>query len=267
MIQPSMPSDPETLALVQLGHEVRSLRTAQGMTRAALAEHSGLSVRFLAELEGGTGNISYLKLRRVASALGIPVSHLVGRAERDAARPVVLLGMRGAGKTSVGRGLAERLGTEFLELDELVSEAAGTALDQIFELQGVRFYRRLERDALRRVLEHARPAVIAAGGGIVTEPETFELLRRQAHTVWLRATPEDHWSRVVAQGDRRPMRDRPEAMSELVRLWRARSPLYEQADLVLDTSGRPVEACVAEIAAWLPLASTLPTADHDDGNP
>ncbi len=247
----------QTDPLREFGLAVRRERSAQHLSRKALAEKSGLSLRFLAEVESGRGNISYLKLRSLAAALGLTGSSLIARAEAspETSRPIVLLGMRGAGKTSVGGELSHRLGIPFQELDELVEDAAELELGQIFELQGDAYYRKLEREALARFLESPMRAVLAAGGGIVTESETFGLLRSAAFTVWLKATPREHWNRVVAQGDRRPMSNRDDAMTELVRLWNARSPLYEQAHLVVDTSSLTVREVADRILAAIPPAA------------
>jgi XRE family aerobic/anaerobic benzoate catabolism transcriptional regulator len=241
------PSDDH--ALHQLGTVVRLLRERAGLTRSRLAEDSGVSLRFLAQLEGGEGNISYLRLRRVAEALGTDVASLVKTAETHARRPPVLLGMRGAGKSTVGTALAGVLHVPFLELDELVEAEAGLPLAQIFELQGEDFYRRLEREALLRFFTGEELAVLATGGGIVTKPETFSLLRERAFTVWLKARPREHWDRVVAQGDHRPMQNRPDAMAELERLWTERARMYEGADLVVNTSTRDVDDVVRDIEA------------------
>jgi XRE family aerobic/anaerobic benzoate catabolism transcriptional regulator len=224
-------------SLSGLGRAVRSRRLGRGLTLSALAEISGLSERFLSQLEAGRGNISIARLVDVAAALGSPASDLLRDAEaRPERKFVVLLGLRGAGKSSIGPRLAERLGVPFVELDQRVEQAAGMPLGAVFELQGELFYRRLERETLRQLLADAPGAVIAAGGSIVTDSETFELIKRSAVTVWLKARPEDHMQRVVEQGDVRPMKNRPDAMAELKALLRARTPLYAQADHVVDTS-------------------------------
>jgi len=247
----------ERHALSQLGKAVRTLRQRLGLSRAQLAERSGLSLRFLAQLESGKGNISYLRLRRLALALQVDLGALLERAEGGAARPTALLGMRGAGKSTVGAMLSERLGVSFLEIDELVEREAGMSLAQIFDLQGEAYFRQIEQEILSRLLSGGTPAVLAAGGGVVTEPETFAFLCRHAYTIWLKATPQDHWDRVLAQGDRRPMKNRPDAMEELERLWSERARAYGRADLVVSTSHRDAEDVVGEIMQALPWRPTI----------
>ena len=245
-ISPVSQSD-DHQALARLGTEIRFQRGHLGFSRSALAARSGVSLRFLAQLEAGEGNISYLRLRRVAEALGSDPATLIQGAEERTSRPLALLGMRGAGKSSVGKALARRMGVRFLELDELVEVEAGMSLAQIFELQGERYYRRLEREALTRFFAGGEQAILAVGGGIVTEPETFSLLQRRTVTIWLKAPAGEHWDRVLAQGDPRPMRDHPDAMAELERLWSIRARLYAEAHKTVDTMQKSAEEVAIEI--------------------
>lgn len=254
MASPKTAHDDELLR--RLGERVRAARSGRSQSRAELAAAAGLSVRYLAELEGGSGNISVARLRRVAEALGMRTSELLASAEERASpgrrsEIIALLGLRGAGKTTVGSLLATRLDVPFVELDDLVAQAAGIPLAQVFELHGERYYRRLEREALTRYLIDNQRGVLATGGGIVTEPETFSLLDRRALTVWLKARPRDHWDRVVSQGDVRPMADRAHAMEELEALLQRREPLYARARYVVDTSALDADRAADTITSAL----------------
>ena len=247
-----------------LAERARRLRRERGITLAALARRSGLSARFLSQVEAGRGNPSVRSLVALASGLDTTPAFLLGGAARAAGPPrvIALLGLRGAGKSTIGRRLARRLRLPFVELDRRVEEAAGLTLAEIFSLHDEEYYRRLEHDVLEALLAEGRAMVLATGGGLVASPETFRLLRDRTLTVWLRARPEDHWNRVVQQGDRRPMADHPEAMRELTRLLVAREPLYSQAAHTIDTSGRDAE----QVAEFL-VERLAPRLGRDDAGP
>jgi XRE family aerobic/anaerobic benzoate catabolism transcriptional regulator len=274
--------------LEAVGQAVRAHRERRGWSRRELAAQSGVSERFLAQLEAGDGNISLRRFAEVAHSLGTTPSALLAAADAPAAespRPVALLGVRGAGKSTVGAALAKRLGLAFVELDREIELAAGLPLGEVFALHGEAYYRRVEREVLTRLCaappsSHGAagsasaagsavsrgaagsasaagssaagaPMVLATGGSIVNDPTNYALLRSRCLTVWLRARPEDHWNRVVAQGDRRPMADSPHAFAELRALLAAREKLYARADHTIDTAGRSVSAVVTELAALM----------------
>jgi XRE family aerobic/anaerobic benzoate catabolism transcriptional regulator len=272
----------EAAFLARLGERVRAWRQEHGLARKALALASGVSERYLAQLEAGHGNISVLLLRKVAQAMNVAVEDLVREqgdapaalglimqflgtlpAARIAAahqllqtqfgsprrRRVALLGLRGAGKSTIGAMLAKLLGTPFIELDREVEREAGAELSEVFSIYGQDAFRRFERRALERVLRTNDRAVIATGGSIVSEPETYQLLRERCFCVWLKASPEEHMARVIAQGDMRPFRGRAEALEEIRRLLSDRDRLYARADATIDTSGQAVKHSVTRLRA------------------
>jgi XRE family aerobic/anaerobic benzoate catabolism transcriptional regulator len=233
--------------LDSVGSAVRGQRERRGWSRRELAEACGVSERFLAQLETGQGNISLRRFADVAHALGTTPAALLAPSEAaTAVRPLALLGVRGAGKSTIGAALARKLGMRFVEVDREIEAAAGLPLGEVFALHGEAYYRRVEREVLTRLLADPAPAVLATGGSIVNDPTNYALLRARARTIWLRATPEEHWNRVVAQGDQRPMAENPHAFEELRALLAARAKLYARAEHVVDTSGRTVKQVVAE---------------------
>jgi XRE family aerobic/anaerobic benzoate catabolism transcriptional regulator len=257
-----------------LATRVRARRGEKGWTQEELARVSGVSVRYVASLERGDANMSILRLAEVAQALGVSLTtlvagggpvhddtdrlaSLVGEARRRALREVsapalvALVGLRGAGKTAVGARLAELLAVPFRELDAVIEAAAGVRLGEIFEYHGPARYRDLERQALDALLAARGGMVLATGGSVVTAPESWEVLRRGARTVWLQASPESHLGRVEAQGDFRPMRGREDALAELKGILAARAPLYAQAELHVDTEAMGPDAAAARIVAWV----------------
>jgi XRE family aerobic/anaerobic benzoate catabolism transcriptional regulator len=253
MNAPLAPPQQEAAYLARLGERVRAWRHANGMTRKALAAASGVSERYLAQLEAGQGNISVLLLRKVARAMGASVESLVRDAPDDepGARRIALVGLRGAGKSSLGTRLAAALGLPFVELDAEVEREAGAKLGEVFAMYGQEAYRRFERRALERVLRAHEAAVIAAGGSLVTDPDTYRLLLDNCRTVWLKAKPEEHMNRVIAQGDLRPFKGRAAALEEIRKLLADRERLYARADATIETSGRPLRSALEELKGKL----------------
>ena len=240
----------EVAYLARLGERVRAWRTEHAMTRKTLALASGVSERYLAQLESGQGNISVLLLRKLAHAMQVPVELLVrehGAAAKSAR--IALLGLRGAGKSTLGAKLAQSLQAPFIELDREVEQEAGAPLGEVFSMYGQEAFRRFERKALARVLKQFPRAVIATGGSLVNDPDTYSLLLDHCTCVWLKATPEEHMARVMAQGDVRPFKGSPAALEEIRRLLADRDRLYARADALLSTSGRPMKQSLAELKA------------------
>ncbi|MGH8669415.1 MAG: helix-turn-helix transcriptional regulator [Burkholderiales bacterium] len=238
----------ESLYLSRLGERVRAWRVETGTTRKALAAASAVSERYLAQLEAGEGNISVLLLRKVARAMGVPAETLV---KEDDAAPqrsrIALLGLRGAGKSTLGAKLAQLLRMPFVELDREVEKEAGARLGEVFAMYGQDAFRRFERRALERVLAQHERAVIATGGSLVTDPATYELLLERCTCVWLKASPEDHMARVIAQGDMRPFKGRSAALDEIRKLLADRDRLYARAAVTVETAGKTPKQSLQEI--------------------
>jgi XRE family transcriptional regulator, aerobic/anaerobic benzoate catabolism transcriptional regulator len=234
--------------LTEIGNRIRNRRTSMGWTLREIAERSGVSSRFLSDLEAGRGNISVARLADVAQALDVTIVSLLPSGEKRKSI-VSLVGLRGAGKSTIGKALARRLGAAFVELDALIEKEANLSLAELFSLHGEAYYKRLAYDILLKLLPQDKSMVIATGGSIVTDPETWQLLKRRTHTVWIKATPEDHWKRVLGQGDTRPMANRTSAMTELRAILSQRSPVYAEASQTIDTSVAKVSEAVRMIAA------------------
>lgn len=240
--------------LVTLSQRARSLRQQQGLTLRRLADRSGLSLRFLMDVEAGRGNISVRRLADLAAALETTAADLVtAQAEAPMPRVIALLGLRGAGKTTIGRRLARRLKRRFVELDRQIETRAGLTLSEIFSLHGEEYYRRLEREALVDLLALQQPLVITVGGGLVTSPDTYALLLRQTTTVWLKARADDYWNRVIRQGDRRPVDQHPKAREALRELVARRDPLYAKAEHAIETSSLAPAQAVDRLVRLLDL--------------
>src|SRR2546421_7556883 len=246
MTAPLTAQQQEAAYLARLGERVRAWRTERGMSRKHLALASGVSERYLAQLEAGRGNISVLLLRKLARAMGVAVERLV-REEQALEKPIALIGLRGAGKSTLGAKLAALLDVPFVELDREVEKEAGAPLAEVFAMYGQDAFRRFERRALERVLNTDARAVIATGGSLVTNPGTYELLIERCRCVWLKATAQEHMARVLAQGDTRPFKGRSAALDEIRKLLTDRERLYSRAGAVIDTSGKSVRQSLAEL--------------------
>ncbi len=280
--------------LLRVGDRVRAMRDRLGLTRKALSQSSGVSERYLADLEAGAGNASLMVLRRVATALRLDLDTLLSERAHASpelasmidmlsrlppddlarvrrvlakslpiaadARPqrIALIGLRGAGKTTIGRTLAETLAVPFVELDREIERSAGMELSEIFALQGKDAYRRHERRCLEAVIDQHTRAVIATGGGLVTEPATYELLLSSCHVIWLQAAPETHMARVMAQGDLRPMAGKPQAMDDLRTILETRRALYARAHVSIETTETTHEDAVR--AALVAIAPQMTVA-------
>jgi XRE family aerobic/anaerobic benzoate catabolism transcriptional regulator len=273
--------------LLFVGSRVRELRDRRGMTRKVLAGEAEVSERHLAQLESGEGNISIVLLRRITGVLNVSLSELFapsvaepaerqtirrilerlpahrledvvfrllrefGAEEKQRRMRIALVGLRGAGKSTLGSKLAEETHTRFIELDREIERDTGMPLAEIFSLYGQSGYRAIERRTLKRALGESGRAVVSVGGGVVSEKDTYDYLLANCYTVWIKARPDEHMARVIAQGDFRAMAGSDQAMEDLRRILEAREPLYRKADMVLDTSGSSVEESFLKLKAAL----------------
>jgi XRE family aerobic/anaerobic benzoate catabolism transcriptional regulator len=272
--------DSETGFLEQLGQRVRTMRALHGMSRKVLAKVSGISERYIAQLESGKGNVSIVLLRRVSNAMGAHLEDLIpatepspdwpvirdlvrkatlgqiaqakdvlagqgGSAQRASFAGIALIGLRGAGKSTLGKMLAKKIGWNFVELNKEIEAQNGLSVAEIIALYGQEGFRRMEQAALGQLLARKELMVLATGGGIVSEPLTFDLILSSFYTIWLKAEPEEHMARVRGQGDLRPMADDRSAMAELRTILLSREPLYARASAVVDTAGLSVDAAAA----------------------
>jgi XRE family aerobic/anaerobic benzoate catabolism transcriptional regulator len=244
---PRDPAADEARFLADLGRRVRDLRERRGVSRKVLARESQVSERYLAQIESGNGNVSIVLLRRVGLALGVDVADLLARDEGDRRKRIALIGLRGAGKSTLGTLLAKALRIPLVELNREVARDTGLPIADVMALYGAGAYRRIECRALERVAREQERAVIVAGGGIVADEEAFGVLLANCYTVWIKARPDEHMARVLAQGDLRPMAGNDEAMEDLKRILAAREPLYGKADAVIDTSGDTPDESLAKL--------------------
>jgi XRE family aerobic/anaerobic benzoate catabolism transcriptional regulator len=269
--------------IATVGDRVRKTRQRKGMARRVLSELSGVSQRYLAQLENGDGNISIGLLYRIAQALDHRIEWLVGADDpwgsetakfaelyRSAStgprqkameiliaaqpaqwrrRRIGLIGLRGAGKSTLGPRLGAALSCPFVELNREIEEQSGMPVADVMALYGQEGYRRLERQALERVVATSDQVVLAVAGGIVTEPETFAFMLRHFHTIWLKAPPELHMRRVFEQGDERPMAGNPRAMAELTSILTSREALYAKAEGIVETEGKSIEESTRDLVA------------------
>jgi XRE family transcriptional regulator, aerobic/anaerobic benzoate catabolism transcriptional regulator len=278
---------PEADFLSALGKRVREVRNRRGMTRKVIARDAEVSERHLAQLESGEGNVSIVLLRRIAKALNTSLVELFapealqpdekqlisrflerlpphrledvasrllrdfGPEEEERRQRIALIGLRGAGKSTLGAMLGREVNLPFVELDQEIEKDTGMPLAEIFSLYGQSGYRTIEKRTLERVLQEFDRTVISVGGGVVSEKETYDYLLSHSYTIWIKARPEEHMSRVMEQGDFRAMAGNPKAMEDLQRILQSREPLYRQADLCIDTSGISVEESFAKLKAAL----------------
>lgn len=280
---PAPDEEPLAAYISSIADRIKATRIRRGMTRKLLSSHSGVSERYLSQIESGRANLSMALLFRVARAMDVEVQELLPDCRNCSQVPapifriiskldttqieeagrllereilgrdsggsgVALIGLRGAGKSSIGKALACRFGVPFVNLVHIVEEISGMSVGELFSLGGQKAYRRYEHQALEKVIHGFPEAVLEVGGSLVTRAETFQLLQHHYYTVWVKAAPEEHMERVVAQGDLRPMQGNEDAMDDLKRILVERAAEYGAAQRTLDTTGRPMENCLEELA-------------------
>jgi XRE family aerobic/anaerobic benzoate catabolism transcriptional regulator len=270
----------------EMGLRVRGLRARRGMTRKSLSAHSGVSERYLANLESGSANVTLSVLAKIADAFDIELQQLISDSTNDYIHPdlcnlicglsahdqaraldilsiafaktvehkvgVALLGLRGAGKTTLGALLADRLGLQFVRLTQLIETLAEMSVGEIFDLGGQKQFRRVEQQALQQVISRNEPVILEVGGSLVSQTETYNLLLDRFHTVWIQASPEEHLARVLSQGDTRPVAGARQALDDLQLILDERQRDYGRAEFQLNTSGRLIDDCVDELVKQLP---------------
>lgn len=269
--------------LFQVGSRVRAARSRAGLTRKQLSQACGVSERHLAQVETGKGNISIRLLRQIAAAIQTPVEQLVrqdgdleemsmlidriGKLDRaemmellnqvdqwmierksqDKLGRIALIGLKGAGKSTIGARSAQQLGVPFIELDDEITRESGLSVEEIFSLYGEQRYRELEFECLKKVITQNQQFILTVAGGIVSNLDTYTELLRSFHTVWLSAAPEEHMGRVMANGDRRAVEGNPDAMDNLKSLLATRQPLYKRAQFQIETSNKDISECCEEL--------------------
>lgn len=249
----------EEVLLKRLGGQVLAARKKLGLSRRALSERSAISPRYLAQLEAGDGNISIRLLHRVSEALGLSMASLLRGAEThpDRAQRICLIGLRGAGKSTLGAAAARDLGLPFMQLNDAIEADSGMAVAEVMALYGPEGYRRLEAQALEKIAAAHDRLILEVAGGIVSDPDTYAVLLAQFHTIWLRTSPDEHMARVRAQGDERPMAGNPQALADLRALLHSREVLYARAEVEIDTAGKTPEASLRDVLAAIRTAGFL----------